>query len=104
MADEFLTKEEADKLYLSQEGGALRGMLGLPITMPTNPYHAAHRAAVEELMREWAKSFVQRPGDEMTGFLALHANPTQDLHAATKAYVDAHVRRRRWSGEEDLLL
>lgn len=25
----------------------------------------------------------------MTGFLTLHANPTNNLHAATKAYVDS---------------
>jgi hypothetical protein len=27
-------------------------------------------------------------GDTMTGFLTLHADPTSDLHAATKQYVD----------------
>lgn len=31
---------------------------------------------------------VAKAGDTMTGFLTLHANPTSNLHAATKQYVD----------------
>ena len=31
---------------------------------------------------------VAKAGDTMTGFLTLHANPTANLHAATKQYVD----------------
>jgi hypothetical protein len=31
---------------------------------------------------------ILKSGDAMTGFLTLHANPTSNLHAATKAYVD----------------
>lgn len=33
-------------------------------------------------------TFVNVSGDTMTGHLTLHANPTSDLHAATKSYVD----------------
>jgi hypothetical protein len=33
-------------------------------------------------------SITRRQGDTMTGFLTLHADPTVDLHAATKQYVD----------------
>lgn len=32
--------------------------------------------------------FVNAAGDTMAGFLTLHANPTANLHAATKGYVD----------------
>lgn len=32
---------------------------------------------------------VAKAGDTMTGFLTLHADPTSNLHAATKQYVDA---------------
>jgi len=32
---------------------------------------------------------VDKAGDTMTGFLTLHADPSSDLHAATKRYVDA---------------
>lgn len=35
--------------------------------------------------------FVEQTGDTMTGFLTLHAPPDEDMHAATKAYVDAAV-------------
>jgi hypothetical protein len=31
---------------------------------------------------------VAKAGDTLTGFLTLHANPTSDLHAASKQYVD----------------
>ena len=31
---------------------------------------------------------LNKSGDSMTGFLTLHANPTSNLHAATKKYVD----------------
>ena len=33
-------------------------------------------------------NMVSIAGDSMTGFLSLHANPVEDYHAATKAYVD----------------
>jgi hypothetical protein len=33
-------------------------------------------------------NYVQKTGDTMTGFLTLHDDPTANLHAATKAYVD----------------
>jgi len=36
--------------------------------------------------------FVNVAGDTMTGFLTLHADPTSDLHAATKRYVDSAVQ------------
>lgn len=35
--------------------------------------------------------YVNIPGDTMTGFLTLNANPTASLHAATKSYVDTAV-------------
>lgn len=37
-------------------------------------------------------SKVTKSGDTMTGFLTLHANPTSNLHASTKQYVDGKVR------------
>lgn len=33
--------------------------------------------------------YVKKAGDTMSGFLTLHADPTNDSHAATKHYVDA---------------
>ncbi|AVP41470.1 hypothetical protein SEA_WENTWORTH_31 [Streptomyces phage Wentworth] len=35
--------------------------------------------------------FVRKAGDTMTGALTLSGSPTQDLHAATKKYVDDHI-------------
>jgi hypothetical protein len=35
--------------------------------------------------------FVRKAGDTMTGALTLSGAPTQDLHAATKKYVDDHI-------------
>lgn len=34
---------------------------------------------------------VAKSGDSMSGYLTLHANPTSNMHAATKAYVDANA-------------
>ncbi len=34
---------------------------------------------------------VSKSGDTMTGFLTLHADPTADLHAVTKQYVDDEI-------------
>lgn len=36
-------------------------------------------------------NYVKKAGDTMTGFLTLHANPTANLHAATKQYVDTSI-------------
>lgn len=38
--------------------------------------------------------YVLRSGDTMTGFLTLPADPTEDMHAATKHYVDAGDEQR----------
>lgn len=35
---------------------------------------------------------INKSGDTMTGYLTLHDDPTQDLHAVTKRYVDAAVQ------------
>lgn len=33
-------------------------------------------------------TFIKKAGDTATGFIALHADPTQEMHAVTKNYVD----------------
>jgi predicted transcriptional regulator len=45
------------------------------------------QAAIEELDSEK----VAKAGDTMTGFLTLHADPTADMHASTKKYVDDEI-------------
>lgn len=43
-------------------------------------------------IREQIESRIQDVGDIMTGFLTLSGNPTSDLHAATKQYVDTEIK------------
>ena len=45
------------------------------------------QAAIQELDSEK----VAKAGDTMTGFLTLHADPTADMHASTKKYVDDEI-------------
>lgn len=42
----------------------------------------------KRLVNEVVDDLVMISGDTMTGFLTLHANPTDNFHAATKQYVD----------------
>ena len=51
-----------------------------------------------------ATNNVLKVGDTMTGFLTLHANPTANLHAATKQYVDAATQgvNPYWAGATTL--
>jgi hypothetical protein len=51
-----------------------------------------------------ATNNVLKVGDTMTGFLTLHANPTANLHAATKQYVDDATRGLNvlWAGATTL--
>lgn len=37
-------------------------------------------------------NFVKRTGDTMSGYLSLHADPTHDMHAVNKRYVDDKTR------------
>lgn len=50
----------------------------------------ADQVAAQEVINSIAGK-VSKLGDSMSGFLTLHANPTQNLHAATKQYVDTAV-------------
>jgi hypothetical protein len=51
------------------------------------------QAATANVVRQVAESKVTKAGDTMTGFLTLHANPTNALHAATKQYVDDETEK-----------
>lgn len=46
---------------------------------------------VQEAIVELETNKVDKAGDTMTGFLELNADPTANLHAATKQYVDSTV-------------
>lgn len=51
--------------------------------------------AVEYGPEENLFAFVRRSGDSMTGYLTLYADPEEDLHPATKVYVDTLVSEVR---------
>jgi hypothetical protein len=50
------------------------------------------QAATANVVKQVADTRVTKAGDNMTGFLTLHANPTNALHAATKQYVDSSTK------------
>lgn len=82
---------------VSKAGDTMTGQLTLPGN-PSNDLHAVTKAYVDaatgtNLSNYFTKTeadarFVESTGDTMTGFLTLHANPSNNLHAATKQYVD----------------
>lgn len=41
-------------------------------------------------------TFLKLSGGSLTGFLTLHADPTNDMHAATKRYVDSVAAGLKW--------
>ena len=46
-----------------------------------------------------ASSNVLKAGDTMTGYLTLHADPSSNLHAATKKYVDDSLSNKQYFDE-----
>jgi hypothetical protein len=71
----FISKGYADQNYVNASGDSMTG----PLVVPAN-------AIGSQVPRR--SEVIGKSGDNMTGFLALHADPTSDLHAATKKYVD----------------
>jgi hypothetical protein len=77
--------------YLPLAGGTMTGELnmggnhitGLP-ALPTAADQAVSKGHADAI----AATRVAKAGDTMAGFLTLHADPTDALHAATKEYVD----------------
>lgn len=69
-----------DVVIIARYGGKMYalGSLGATSTESVSPHH--HDAA-----------YVNADGDTMTGFLTLHADPTADMHAVTKYYVDENA-------------
>lgn len=47
-----------------------------------------------EVTTKLTDKYVKKAGDTMTGFLTLNGNPTSNLHASTKQYVDTQVNTR----------
>jgi hypothetical protein len=88
-----------DNTRVPLAGGTMTGFLTLNAEPLTN-LHAATKLYVDRGLTDLnvsLRSYVDattsvkmnRSGDVMTGFLTLHSDPTSNLHAATKQYVDS---------------
>lgn len=79
----------------------LDGLLAenIPISGLSTPLNTASdvKDALETTALELSAK-VDTSGSTMTGFLTLHANPSSNLHAATKQYTDAKVRDQITNG------
>jgi hypothetical protein len=87
----------------STSAGALNNTSIIPVSAPAVPSQAGVQTLRFEFFDNTLTGFwlvneaiprgeiVRRQGDTMTGFLTLNANPTANLHAATKQYVDSVV-------------
>ena len=57
----------------------------------TEPKIASSAVTVAKLHSGVDDRYVNADGDNLTGFLTLYADPTQEMHAATRGYVDTAV-------------
>lgn len=107
------TMEYVSANYVAKIGDTMTGPLVLPATSPTTDNQAARKKYVddsidagiaehvalpdphEQYLTETAaaENYVAISGDTMTGALVLNADPTLDLHSATKRYVDKKLYR-----------
>ena len=93
-----VTKQYVDGNFLSLTGGTMTGAITMTAAI-TAAGHLATKQYVDDRTNfnigdyytrgEAEARYVNISGDTMTGFLTLHANPTNNLHAATKQYVDS---------------
>ena len=58
-------------------------------------------ASVLKILNSTVDNYLPLSGGTMGGFLTLHSNPTLDMHAATKRYVDYVVEQNSGSGSGD---
>ena len=104
-----VNKGYADGRYVNVTGDTMSGALTLPNADPTDDDHAARKVYVDNtdsarktyvdnaIATEQSARIagdndqVSKTGDTMTGALTLHADPSSDLHASTKQYVDNTV-------------
>ena len=76
------------KSYVDTADTAIQGQVttlqGTVATLNTDP-------VTKTYVDDQDATKVAKAGDTMTGFLTLSANPTSNLHAATKQYVDSNI-------------
>lgn len=66
------------------------------IEINTIAYGTLSQSNVQVNLQQLHDTKLGLSGGTLTGFLTLHANPTQNLHAATKQYVDSITTGLRW--------
>ena len=93
--------------YLPLAGGTLSGFLTLHAD-PSSAMHAVtkqyadtkaasghnHDAAYSPVAHNHSTLYLPLAGGTLTGFLTLHADPTNPMHASTMQYVDARILTR----------
>jgi len=97
------SQEESDARFVHITGDLMKGVLYHPFT-PTVPDHVANKRYVDMVIEMLPTPeepgisqaaadarYVNITGDAMTGYLSLHALPTDPMHASTKQYVDQAI-------------
>lgn len=95
------TNHNHDASYLKLSGGSLTGVLTLVSSVPTGDWQAAPKKYVDDHVSSAITGllslsvadgrYLKLAGGTMSNFLTLNANPTNNLHAATKQYVDVRT-------------
>ena len=78
------TTLDNNDLFVVARGNSNRKITGASLLTRANEVNSR----VTSLSATCDAKFVLKAGDTMSGFLTLHANPTNNSHAATKQYVD----------------
>lgn len=101
----FLTTSTASSTYVPKAGTTMTGFLTLHAA-PTSNMHAANKQYVDNAVSSKADSsalssylttstasstYMPKSGGTFTGTVTLNGNPTSNLHAATKQYVDNQI-------------
>lgn len=93
-----ITQEQADARYVQLAGGTMTGDLKV-LESPPSDASAVSKSYAQGLFagavntanaaKQTAEAALPKSGGTMTGALTLAGNPTENLHAATKQYVDS---------------
>lgn len=105
-----ISQDEADARYLQLAGGTMTGDLKV-LESPQSDTSAVSKTYAQGLFanavstasaaQQTANAALPRSGGTMTGSLTLSGDPTADLQAATKKYVDEHSGQ---GGDEKTLI
>lgn len=105
-----ISQNEADARYLQLAGGTMTGDLKVLESPPSDTSAVsktyaqglfANAVSVASAAQQTANAALPKSGGTMTGSLTLSGDPTADLQAATKKYVDEHSGQ---GGDEKTLI